>query len=128
MVTRFGAYVEAGFQLSVLANAGYKSTGGFERTSNVTTKFAPFYYGPLLGFGTDFPINDDLYFIAGLRFVYGLSDLKGVDGQGNDVTVPLQNQPDYTGAKTHAASFGVNIGVYYRLDVGKHGRTGKHKR
>ncbi len=128
MVTRYGAYIEAGVQFSLLVNGAYKSTGGFEASTNVTNKFAPFYYGPLLGVGTDFPLTDDLYFIAGLRFMYGISDLKGVDGQGNDINIPQPNQPDYTGAKTHAASLTLNVGVYYRFDVGEYGKVGQHRR
>jgi|GEM_PF-3393886 len=128
LVLRFGTYVEAGMQFSLLASAWYKSTGGLETSVNAKSKFSPFYYGPLVGLGADIPVSDDMYIFAGLRFVYGISDLKGVDGQGNDVSVPVNGAPDYSGKKTHAAYVALNLGVYYRLDIGKYGKVGRHRR
>ncbi len=128
LVLRYGTYIEAGMQFSLLAGATYKATGGLETSTNVSSKFSPFYYAPLIGIGSDIDLGTDLYIFAGLRMVYGLSNLKGVDGQGNDVTKPLPNYPDYTGSKTHAASVVLNIGAYYRFDYGKFGRAKRGRR
>jgi hypothetical protein len=111
-------------QFSMLANASYTSTGGLETTSNISAKFNPFYYAPLAGIGTDFELGDDIFFIAGIRLVYGISDISGVDGQGNQ----LKGNPDYPDAKTHAAYGALNLGVYCRFDYGKFGRAGKGRR
>ena len=130
LVLRYGTYIEAGMQFSMLANATYSSTAGEGTTTNVTAKYSPFYYAPLLGIGADFELNDNMYIIAGIRLVYGLSDLKGVDGQGNEISAASQipNYPDYSGSKTHAAFVSLNLGVYYRFDYGKYGRSGKGRR
>lgn len=124
LVLRYGTYIEAGMQFSMLAGASYKSTGGLETNSNVSAKFTPYYYAPLLGLGADFAATDDIYIIAGVRLLYGLSDLSGVDGQG----IPLKGNPDYSGAKTHAAFAALNIGAYYRFDYGEYGKSGKGRR
>ncbi|MCG3164270.1 MAG: hypothetical protein POELPBGB_00024 [Bacteroidia bacterium] len=130
LVLRYGTYIEAGVQFSLLTNAKYSSPGRVENTIDVTSKYSPFYYAPLLGLGADFELSDDVYLLAGIRILYGLSDLKGVDGQGNAISAAGQipNYPDYSGSKTHAASVTLNIGVYYRLDYGKYGRSGKGRR
>lgn len=130
LVLRYGTYIEAGMQFSMLANATYSSTAGQGTTTNVTAKYSPFYYAPLLGIGADFELSDNMYIIAGIRLVYGLSDLKGVDGQGNEISAAAQlpNYPDYSGSKTHAAFVSLNLGVYYRFDYGQYGRSGKGRR
>ncbi len=124
LILRYGTFIEAGMQFSMLAGASYKSTGGLETTSNVSAKFTPFYYAPLLGIGADFAVTDDIYIIAGVRLLYGISDLSGVDGQG----ISLKGNPDYSGAKTHAAFAALNIGAYYRFDYGEYGKSGKGRR
>lgn len=124
LVLSYGTYIEAGIQFSMLASGHYKSTDGLETTSNVTAKYNPFYYAPLLGIGTDFEVTEDIFIITGIRLIYGINDVSGVDGQGNG----LKNNPNYSGAKTHAASGALNIGAYYRFDYGKFGRAGKGRR
>ncbi len=124
LVLRYGTFIEAGMQFSMLAGANYKSTGGIETNSNVSAKFTPFYYAPLLGIGADFAVTDDIYIIAGVRLLYGLNDLSGVDGQGN----AIKDNADYSDAKTHAAFAALNIGAYYRIDYGEYGRSGKGRR
>lgn len=124
LVLRYGTYIETGVQFSMLVNAGYISTGGLETKSDISAKFNPFYYAPLAGIGADFEVTDDIFVIAGIRLIYGISDISGVDGQG----AALKGNPDYAGAKTHAAYGALNLGVYYRFDYGKFGRAGKGRR
>lgn len=128
LVLRFGTYIEAGMQFSLLAGANYRAKGGLEISKNVASNFSSFYYAPLIGIGGDYEISSDLYVSGGVRLVYGISDVKGVDGQGNDINTVIPGYPNYKGSRTHIAFAALNVGAYYRFDVGKYGRVGRHRR
>src|ERR1035437_8574835 len=87
--TGSGAYFEVGADMSYILTANCTTSTlpevPYPNSKPLTNLFA---VGPLLGFGIDIPLTEDLYITTGLRFVYALTDLKGVDPYGRDISNP----------------------------------------
>jgi len=135
--TQSGAYFELGVHSSILLSATYISNNALsamDSQKDIQSNTSTFSIGPLLGFGIDIPIGEDLYITTGLRFTYSLIDAKGVDPYGRDATLPslydksmVPPSPEdkqYDSKKgTHPAMATLMLGVYYRFDVGAYGHV-----
>ncbi|HVA98661.1 MAG TPA: outer membrane beta-barrel protein [Bacteroidia bacterium] len=106
-----GAYLEIGPEYQMINSAIFSSSlnSGNVDESNV---FATSNIAAVLGFGVDSKLSDHLYLTAGLRFAYGLTDLKGVDGLGQDLSNSF-NYPKYY--PTNSAYGALEIGLVYKL-------------
>jgi hypothetical protein len=113
--SEFGAYLEVGPQFNMVSSANYNRTGtGLNADTAVTTYYSSSYISAALGFGFKFKFGDGpLSLDAGLRLNYGLTDLKGVDGLGRD----LSNAIFYKKAEpTNAAAGGIVVALTYQLN------------
>lgn len=137
-----GAYVEIGPEYQIVQGALFTETftGGPANAINysnvnVAPAFATSNIQGVLGFGDDFQIGSSgLNIITNLRFYYGFTDLKGVDGHGQNMNSSFpdgtaNNQlytypyggtgaPYYASYKpTHSAGVSFSIGAYYYLPI-----------
>ncbi len=123
-VGKSGAYLEVGPQFSILGtfNYGFKqsyydfNTGlnvNNDTSYAVTNFFKTSSIAAVLGFGINIKFTDALHLRTGLRFSYGLTDLKGVDALG----VPFANFFSYKDGplKTNAMAGGILIGLTYSI-------------
>jgi hypothetical protein len=118
--TNGGAFFELGTYFSFITGATYSSDPQFiplqpgtiaQAGPDVKPYTSSFNIAPLVGFGIDINLTDYLILSPGLRFSYGVTDLKGVDGRG----APIENFPEPQ--KTNSLSGGLQIGIVYRIDV-----------
>ncbi len=110
--TNGGAYFEFGSVFSVITAATYSRVTAFPDYSENTSKksiTSKFNIAPMLGMGIDIQISDYFIINPGLRVSYGASDIKGVDGRGNNIA----DYPNYQ--KTHSLSAGLMVGLVYKL-------------
>ena len=118
-----GAYWELGPELSLVKNATYTATykGGPTASSNygTTQYFTGSYFSAVLGFGNNIRLYHTLFFNINLRFSYNFTDIKGVDGLGQNLDnndLYSGNPPYYNSYKpTHAASAAFGLGLIYRI-------------
>ncbi len=115
--TNYGAYFEIGSVFGFITSAKYtvettneKNFPDFAGTKDIKSSTAMFSIAPMLGLGIDIDLNDRLILSPGLRFSYGVKDMKGVDGKG----VNVSDYPDYK--KTHTMSGGLLIAIVYRIE------------
>jgi hypothetical protein len=90
-----GAYLEIGPQMGLISGARYDVSGSttfsngsssdFDTSFNVTSNYASSNFSAVLGFGMNIKLVSHLMLKTGLRFEYGLADLKGVDAMGKDI-------------------------------------------
>lgn len=113
--TSSGAYFEFGSYFCFVTASRFTSDSKvplvFPAEYDAKAVTSSFYIAPMLGFGLDINLSDYLILTPGLRFAYGVTDLKGVDGRGN----PIQNYPQPE--KTNALSGGLNLSLVYRIDL-----------
>ncbi len=112
-----GAFFELGSYFSMISGASYKgetTDGTFSEDKDTKAFTSGFNVAPLLGFGIDINLTDNLILSPALRFSYGLSDVAGVDGQGVELTNVVR-YPTYE--KTNTLSGGLLIGLVYRFDL-----------
>lgn len=108
--TNGGAYFEFGSVFSVITGATYsRETADLSEKSNEKSNTSGFNIAPMFGMGIDVNVNDRIIINPGLRLSYGLSDIKGVDGKGNNIA----NYSEYH--KTHTLAAGLMVGVVYRV-------------
>ncbi len=110
-----GAYLELGGQYNMISGADYKRTGtNINADTTVANYFSDSYISGVLGFGAGIAIKESpVSILVGVRFNYSLTDLKGVDALGQD----LSNAFIYNKYEpTAAASGGLTLGVIYRLN------------
>ena len=85
----------------------------------------------VLGLGWNFHLSGNFYLNADLRFEYGLTDLMGTDGHGQDLdkgynhgslyasTQPSNGNYYYSSyTATHSLEGSLNIGIFYRIPMG----------
>lgn len=145
-----GAYIEIGpeYQIisSVTYSANYSGQPSYMPSSisaaDVSSAFATSNIQGVLGFGDDFQIGSTgLNIITNLRFYYGFTDLKGVDGLGQNMATSINGQsndalysgkyggtssPYYSGYQaTHSAGASFSIGLYYYFGLTKN-NGGRH--
>lgn len=139
-----GFCFEIGPELASISNATYTATssGGTglypSYNASYTTKsdWASSNMAVVLGLGWNFHLSGNFYLNADLRFEYGLTDLMGTDGHGQDLDKGYENgrlyvangnsgayysYPSYTA--THSLEGSLNIGIFYRIPMG--GSSGK---
>ena len=93
---------------------------------DITDNLAKTSFDAMFGIGVDIDIVGGLSFTTALRFWGSLTDLKGVDAYGSDLSDPLVLAQDYDGKgyeQTRAASAGFLIGLTY--SIGKLAGKGK---
>lgn len=118
--TNGGAFFEIGSYFSMITASRYTgetTDGTFKEDKDIQAFTSGFNVAPLIGFGIDINLTDNLILSPAFRFSYGLSDVAGVDGQG----VPLSDYPTVyppaTYEKTYTLSGGLLIGLVYRFDI-----------
>ncbi|MEW6469743.1 MAG: outer membrane beta-barrel protein [Bacteroidota bacterium] len=119
-----GAFLEAGPMYSLVTKAKFVYDGACQYPSycvsrDVSADFASTNLSVLLGFGIKVKFGNLLGLVTGLRFQYGLSDLKGVDGQGIQFNNPFHYK-ELNG--TSSASAGLFLGL--TLGLGGDGDSG----
>jgi hypothetical protein len=133
-----GAYFEIGPEYDIVNDANYSANFTGQSTFSPPSisydtkqSYSPSNIQGVIGFGDDFQIgNSGVNIITNLRFSYGLTDIKGTDGLGQDmnptyngsqnqlyVSTPTQSAY-YTSYKpTHSATASFSIGVYYFFGI-----------
>lgn len=94
---------------------------------NTKSSWASSSMNVVLGFGWNIKLTPtgNIFLLADLRFEYGLSDLKGTDGLGEDLnnqsTNPVyaaHNFRNYTAyTPTHMLEGSLSVGVFYRINL-----------
>ena len=128
-VTEGGAYFELGFNYGMVTSAKFTSIAGtsalFKADKVETTSmWSSAYYAPMIGFGFDMYLTDDLLFEGFLRTAYGINNMKGHDGRAYEGSTnafgpfKLYDNPNYdSSVKTQFFWVGVGIGLIYRFDL-----------
>ncbi len=137
-----GFCLEVGPELASISNATYTATysnvgyvpGAYIAPNpSYTTKsdWASSNMALVLGLGWNFHLSGNFYLNADLRFEYGLTDLVGTDGHGQDLNASYNGgslyassqpahgayyYPSYTA--THSLEGSLNIGIFYRILTG----------
>ncbi len=131
-----GFIFEVGPEYAMLSGATYSATYSGNSTAThssvsygTQSLFASSSINAVLGFGWNIKLipSGKLFLLASLRFEYGLTDIKGTDGLGQDLSSSSQSyQVGSTGpttaryssyAGTHMADGSFSIGVFYRLGL-----------
>jgi len=115
VTTAYDGYFEIGPQFSFVRSAKYSSkplitsgtvTKNFSSKTNVSG---------VLGMGTNFNLATNLLFLRiGIRFQFGITDLKGVDALGQDLTDKVL-YPKYR--QTRFGSVGLLAGLIYYIKI-----------
>ena len=130
-----GAYIELGTEIQIITSATYSisftdvPSNAASYSGSVKNAFAPNSVSGVLGFGDDFQLGSSgLNIITDLRFYYDLTDMRGVDGFGQNLNVNIDGYPNtlytapygstgkpyYAGYKpTKEAGASFSIGLYY---------------
>ncbi|HTA83992.1 MAG TPA: hypothetical protein VK783_13700 [Bacteroidia bacterium] len=118
-----GAYFGLGPQIDLVSNAKYAATYDdgpmTSQTIDVTKNYSGAFFSAVLSFGNNIRISHSFFFNINLRFAYNFTDMKGVDGLGQD----LNNNALYSGnnsfypkyAATNAVSASFGVGLIYRI-------------
>ena len=108
------SYLEAGIQYTMVSSAAYHKEGEIPKIDTaVTNYYSDYYLSAILGVGFKIQLGEGpVSILVGLRFQYGITDLKGVDALGQE----LNNPVIYPKANpTVAASGGLALGLIYKL-------------
>ena len=113
-------YFEIGPDFSFLTKAEHSitvstPTESTDSTRNVKSKFNGSSFNLVFGFGHYFEINKQLMINAGFRLMYGLSDIKGVDGIGWSKSDYATNEKGIADFKTNLAAGYIHVGVIYKI-------------
>ena len=106
-----GAFIEVGPQFSTISAADFSfKQSNNDRTADATPYYSTSNVSAVLGFGEKIKLSGHFSMRVALRFEYGLTDLKGVDGFGQ-----LLSDPKYypNKASTNSAAGGFMIGFTY---------------
>lgn len=114
-----GAYLELGAEYTMISKAMYDLKSDSMNISNmdVSKSFSDNNLALVLGMGVNIELSPKLDLNTGLRFEYGISDLKGVDALGTS----FENffaYPEYK--RTFSAAGGLMVGLTYKI-----GKTGE---
>ncbi|HIA37466.1 MAG TPA: PorT family protein [Flavobacteriales bacterium] len=118
--SKTGAYVELGVQYSTFTSAEYKissdsiQSSSIEDIRNATSKYS---VDAMFGVGVDIPLFAGFDFTAALRFTGSLTDVKGVDALGKDLSNDLILLSDYNGEyeETRSLAGGFLVGITYSI-------------
>lgn len=118
-----GAYFGLGPEIDLVSSANYSASykGGPVESEggDVSSAFAKSYFCAVLSFGNNIRLSHSLFFNINLRFSYDITDMKGVDALGQD----LSNSALYSGVTpfyakyqaTNAVSASFGVGLIYRI-------------
>ena len=122
-----GKYWEAGLGYEVITGGTYTATYTNPPQaigSDITGQLPKGNFIAIIGTGWNKRFNreSNFYFNMGFRLEYGLFDLMGVDGHGQNLTGPksviLYEQPNpyyKTYHSTHSLELSFNVGLFYRF-------------
>ena len=113
-----GNYFELGPQVNFISKANMEEFGV---TQSVKSQFNPTNYGAVVGMGSYFLGNKNLYLLFGVRLHVGLSDMIGKDGGLNSVDhFPiLQNEVNLTHAEYQKTTmFMLMLNTEINFDLG----------
>lgn len=111
-----GGFLELGGVYSTVKTASYKFTGSISASSDVKNRFISPYYSVIFGMGTHFHLSKRLAITTGLRVIYSVTDIKGVDGLGRDLSDNLLYPSVYkTYAASHLLAGGLYLGMSYSI-------------
>ena len=135
-----GFCLEVGPELASISSATYTATyagtpymNAAANNVSYSTKndWASSNMALVLGFGWNFHLSGNFYLNADLRFEYGLTDLVGTDGHGQDLSASYNNGKLYAAKQpangdyyyssytaTHSLEGSLNIGVFYSIPMG----------
>ncbi len=128
-----GFSIEVGPEYCSLSSATYSASCSGQpigQPSSVsystTSSFGSSSLNAVLGFGWNVKLvsSGKLYLLTDLRFEYGLSDIKGTDGLGEDLnntsTNPVYADHSFRGygsyTQTHMLEGSFSVGLFYRLN------------
>jgi hypothetical protein len=115
--TNSGSFVELGVDYDMINGANY--AGNFSNPSSdpsysTASYFAKSNVAGVFGFGGKYSLNDYLFMLTDFRVTYGFTDIKGVDGLGQDYS----NKAYYANYKpTTAINASINVGIFYLLPI-----------
>jgi len=109
-----GAYLELGPQYTIISKALYSLESDSMNISkmDVSDKYSKSNLSVVLGLGVNIELSSKLDLNTGLRFEYGISDLKGVDALG-DSFENFFEYPEYK--RTFTAAGGLLVGLTYKI-------------
>lgn len=109
-----GGYLEIGPQYSIITNPNYYyiESDGTGWTGEIDSLFEKTAIIGLIGVGVDIELVAGLALTTALRFSMSITDLKGVDAFGQDLS-DKSIYPKYR--PTHSAAAGFLIGLTYRI-------------
>ena len=118
-----GAYLEIGPQLGMINSAHYQflqsyynsSTGANVNNNSsyfVDSNYATTNISAVLGFGINIKLVSHLSLKTGIRFEYGLTDLKGVDALGQNLANTVLYPTKYA---TNSAAGGLFLALTWRF-------------
>jgi hypothetical protein len=142
-----GLSIEVGPEFASISSATYTANFTGQPSSllyaapsslSYSTKsdFASSNIAALFGIGWNVKLSGQLYLLTDLRFEYGLTDLIGSDGHGQDLNKSFDGgtlyqskqpvsgayyYPSYTA--THSLEGSLNVGIFYRIPVGSSGHS-----
>jgi Outer membrane protein beta-barrel domain len=140
-----GFSLEVGPEFASISSATYTANYtnqpvGYPSSISYSTKsdFASSNLAAVLGFGWNIKLSGQIYMLVDLRFEYGLTDLIGTDGHGQDLNQSYKGSlgslyassqpvtgayyyPSYTA--THSLEGSLNIGLFYRIPMGSSGHS-----
>lgn len=124
---RGGGFIEGGFQFASVSEILYTYNATKQNESGPTRVLEDFKHNFLdliVGVGKEQKIDlkkwihlNGMYFIYGARLSYSLTDLRGVDAYGRDLTKKEVLQTYYEGQykPTHSAALSAYLGIKYRI-------------
>jgi hypothetical protein len=109
-------YFEFGPEFSFLSKAEYSfKSDNVDSTMSVKSDFSGSSFNIVFGFGHNFEIDKQFAINAGFRLMYGLSDIKGVDGLGaskSDYPTTTKGIDDF---KTNLTAMYIHVGCIYKI-------------
>jgi hypothetical protein len=118
-----GAYFGLGPEIDLVSSANYSATyrGGPTQSQgyDVSNAYPSSFFCAVLSFGNNIRLSHSLFFNINLRFSYDITDMKGVDALGQN----LSNSSLYSGINpfypkyepTNAVSASFGVGLIYRI-------------
>lgn len=112
-----GGFFELGVQFSSLKSANYTiKWDGNSRSSDVKITYPSSWLSAVLGMGANIKMSDRASVLAGIRFIYSIDDVEGVDAYGRDLGNALYYPLIYDKYKpSHLFSGGLFLGFAFTI-------------
>jgi len=122
-----GSFVEIGAEYDMIQaatySASYSSPDG-NRSFNALPAYSNSNIMAIVGFGGKYSLGNNFFILTDFRIQYGLTDMKGVDGQGQT----YDSAPFYSSASpTHTLYGSVNLGLFYMIQITQTHKMGHQK-